>query len=111
MLSRQNAIQIMAALQTFLSRWLQLKSDADKLQAKLPGGAGVQRKSLPINELARRLAPDGRSAWMIQQNLERIKNLTAEQLAAKKVQLCALERMVKFGEMPDYQALTIFIAA
>ena len=56
LLSRQNAMPIIATMQTFISRWILIKALADKFNRETPTGPGVNRRELPFPELVRRVA-------------------------------------------------------
>lgn len=110
LLSRQSGLPIIAALQTVLSKWLQLKMLAAREESRLPSGAGIQRRAVPVPELARTLAAELRlSPYVVEMDLKRIRTLTAGELAAKRVQLCRLDYLVKTGQIADHQALTLFV--
>ena len=107
--SRQSGIPIIATLHSTLTRWIAVKALAARTLAALPSGPGVQRRQLPLHDLARKLAPElNAKPFVVEKDLERTRCFGLEKLVAKQVQLCQLESLVKTGQMPDHHALTLF---
>lgn len=112
LLSRQSAMPIIAALHTTLSKWVQLKAMAAAEEARLNAGPGRQRREIPPADMARRLAPQlGMKPFPVEMDLKRIRKLGLDELVEKRQQLCHLEQLVKTGQMPDHQALTMLIVS
>lgn len=106
---QQSVLPIMAGLQTTLSKWILIKTHAEELLASLPGGRGIQRRTLPAMEIAKRIeGPLKIKAWLIKNDLERIEKVELSFLIEKKQQLTKLESMIKFGQIRDQQALSLF---
>src|SRR6266481_4100149 len=102
---------ILATLHTTLAKWIQLKALASQITSALPGGRGIQRRELSINELAERLAAELKvKSGPIIMDLKRTRSLSPERLVNKRTQLTRLENMVKTGQMSDQHALTIFLS-
>ncbi len=111
-LSKQSAIPVFAALQTTLSKWLNIKTAAEKVIASLPGGRGIQRRELPVSELAKKVQQEIKiNPWILKMELERLQKVSLEVLIEKKLELTRLESMVKTGLLKDSHAITIFFAA
>lgn len=109
-LSRQSAIPVIAILQTTLSKWIDYKTAVEKICAGTPGGRDVRRREIPARDLANRLAPELKvNAFVLQLDLQRIKNLSLEFLVSKKRELTDLEYKVKTGQMPEAHALSVFL--
>lgn len=99
---------VLAFMQTVLSKWVNYKTEVEKACAVPSGGRDVRRREVPLNEIARKIAFDGRMAWIIEQELKRIKGLSLEFLVDKKQQLTELEYLLKSGQMPEGHALEYF---
>ncbi len=112
LLSRQSGIPIIAALQTTLSKWVNLKAAVDKLNSGLPSGPGLKRREVSLADASRKVAAEfGLRPFVVELDLKRTAAFTAAQLAKKKTRLSRLEYMVKTGQMSDQHALTIFITS
>lgn len=112
LLSRQSGIPIIAALQTTLSKWVNLKAAVDKLNSGLPSGPGLKRREVSLGEASRKVAAEfGLKPFVVEMDLKRTAAFTSAQLAERKVKLTRLEHMVKTGQMSDVHALTIFISS
>lgn len=109
-LSKQSAIPVLAAMQTILAKWVQMKALCDAYNGSLPGGPGVNRRELPAAELAKRLASDMKvHPFWAEKELKKIGKISSEKLIAKRAQLTKLEDLIKTGQMPDSHALELFI--
>lgn len=110
LLSRQPAIQIMATLQTFLSRWIEMKSICEEANHKLPHGPGIQKRELPLPEQVKRVSSHMKMRpFVVEKDLKRLKNWRLERLVAKKEMLTRFETNVKTGLMHDRNALELFL--
>lgn len=111
LLSRQSAMQIMAAMQTFLSKWIQMRVLMDKHNTALPWAPGVKRRELPISELAKRIAAELKTKeFVVEKDLKRISKMPTQKLIEKRNTLTRLEFLVKTGQIPEGHALELFIA-
>ncbi len=111
LLSRQNAMQIIAAMQTFLSKWIQMRVLVDKHNSALPWAPGVKRRELPLNELAKRIAQELKTKeFVVEKDLKRISKMSTQKLIEKRNMLTRLEFLVKTGQIPEGHALELFIA-
>lgn len=112
-LGRQHAMPVLALLQSTLSKWIDLKAEADKLcAADRPGGRDVGHHQVSASELARRMTGgmDRRRQFIVEMDLKRIAPLSLEFLVAKKKELTRLEHLIKLGQVPDEHALSLFFA-
>jgi DNA polymerase-3 subunit delta len=99
---------VMAAAQTVLSKWIGYKTEVEKACAAPAGSRDVRRREVPLNEVARRIAFEPRMAFVIEQDLKRIRGVSLEYLSGKKRELTALEYLLKSGQMPEGHALEHF---
>lgn len=112
LLSRQPAIKIMATLQTFLSKWIQIKTICEDLNQSLPHGPGLKRRELPLSEQVKKLAPVLKvHPFAIEKDLKRLSKWSSKKLLAKKERLTDLEFKVKTGRIKDYNALHLLLAS
>lgn len=110
LLSRQPAIQIMATLQTFLSRWIEMKTICHEANSKLPYGAGVNKRELPLKEQVKNVSYKLKmKPFVVEKDLKRLKNWPLKKLVAAKETLTRLESSVKSGQINDHSALTLFL--
>ena len=108
-LGKQAAIPVFAAIQSTLSKWLMLKAASERVLASLPGGRGIQKRELPVSDMAKRLQSEIKmNPWVLKMDLERIQKISLEKLVSKKRELTRLETMVKSGAIADTHALTMF---
>lgn len=108
--SRQSAMPLIAALQTMLAGWIEMKALSDRLNAALPGGPGVNRRELPFPELARKLSFElKKHQFVVEKDLKRLARTSTERLVEKKLQLTRLEFMIKTGQVGEAQALELFL--
>jgi DNA polymerase III subunit delta len=111
LLSRQSAMPILATLHTTLSKWAQFKALEQKFHAALPGGRGIQRRELNINELAEKIAGELKTqSKFVIMDLRRIRPLSADWIMSKRTELTDLDLLIKTGQMPDQHALTVFLS-
>lgn len=107
--SRQiSAHVVIATLQTTLSKWISYKTEMERAMASSPGSRDVNRREVPLGELARQIAFDPRMAFVVEQDLKRIKSMPLEYLVNKKRELTELEHSIKTGQMPETHALSLF---
>ncbi len=112
--AKQSAMPLIATMQTTLSRWIELKIEAEKIIAKQPVSPGMARRSNMVStpELAKKIAWETKSQpFLIEKDLARISGLTLEWLMEKRIKLCELENAIKTGQMPDNHALALLIAS
>lgn len=112
--ARQSAMPLIATMQTTLSRWIELKIEAEKIIAKQPVSPGMARRANAIStqELAKKIAWETKSQpFLIEKDLARISGLSLEWLMEKRIKLCELENAIKTGQMPDSHALALLIAS
>lgn len=112
-LSRQSAMPVIALLQTFLSKWIHMRALVDNINSTLPGGPGLNRRELPMGELAKRVANElnQRSTFIVERDLRNIAKHSLDSLVSKRERLTELEYLVKTGQMPESSALESFIAS
>jgi DNA polymerase-3 subunit delta len=109
--SRQiSAHQVLAFAQVVLSKWVSYKTEVEKAFAIPAGSRDVRRREVPLNEVARRIAFEPRMAFVVEQDLKRIRALSLEYLVEKKCRLTELEFLLKSGQMPEGHALEHFFA-
>ncbi|MBX9695125.1 MAG: DNA polymerase III subunit delta [Cyanobacteria bacterium] len=112
LLSRQAAMQVIATLQTFLGRWIEMKSICDSGNSQLPGGPGIQRRELPLADQVRRVSSELKlKPFMVEKDLKRLKGHSTEKLIEKRRQLTYLEEKVKSGQAKERNALELFLAS
>lgn len=109
--SRQSAMPVIAALQTMLGKWIQMKAIAESVNASVPGGPGVSRRELPYPELAKRVAQqlNQKSSFVVEKDLKRIRAQSVQSLIDKRRSLTHYEHLVKTGQMPEQHALEAFL--
>ncbi len=112
-LSRQSAMPVIALLQTFLSKWIHMRALVDNINSTLPGGPGLNRRELPMSEMAKRIASElgQRSTFIVERDLRNIAKHSLDALVAKRERLTQIEYLVKTGQMPETLALESFIAS
>jgi DNA polymerase-3 subunit delta len=99
---------VIAAAQTVLSKWIGYRVEIDKICGAPSGSRDVGRREVPVNELARKIAFEPRMAFMVEQDLKRMRGLSLEYLSEKKRQITDLEFLLKSGQMPEGHALEHF---
>jgi DNA polymerase-3 subunit delta len=108
-IERQNAIPIIALLQTTLSKWISLKVAVEQYIMSLPKQGNATRQNIPPQELAKRLALQlHANAFILEMDLKRIQNFSLEKLMKKKQHITDIEQKVKSGLMPEKHALIMF---
>lgn len=110
LLAHQNSMQILAAMQTMISKWVQVKVFCDTYNRESNFGPGIKRRELPPQELAKRLAADikGGNAWVLEKDIGRLSKVSMEFLIETRCELTRMEQLVKTGQMPDSHALEMF---
>lgn len=109
LLSRQNAMQVLATMQTMIGKWVQIKVYCESYNRESNFGPGMNRRELPAPELAKRLAADIKGhPFALEKDVKRLSHIPTEFLVASRVELTRLEYLVKTGQMPDAHALEIF---
>ncbi len=110
LLSRQSAMPIIAAMQTMLTKWIQMKALCDKMNGESASGPGVNRRELPLPELAKRVATELKMhPFAAEKDLKRIAKIPIARLIDKRVELTRMEDLLKTGQMPEQHALELFI--
>lgn len=111
LLSRQPAIKILATIQTFLSRWVEMKAVVEDTHSHLPGGPGIKKRELPLPEQAKRIHSVMKiHPFVAEKDLKRLAKWNSRRLLEKKEQLTDLEHKVKTGRLKDISALQLFLA-
>ncbi|MBK9772219.1 MAG: hypothetical protein IPP57_15595 [Candidatus Obscuribacter sp.] len=109
LLSKQNAMGVMAAIQTFMGKWVQVKTMCEREIEKMPQPPGVQRKQIAPGELAKRLTSELKiHPFVLEKDIKRLSTVSLPFLINKRVELTRLEHLVKTGQMPDSHALELF---
>lgn len=109
LLSRQPAMQVMATLQTFLGRWIEMKAICDSANARLPANPG--RREVPLNEQVRKVSADLKmKPFVVEKDLKRLRKHSTARLIEKRQQLTRLERDVKTGRVNERNALELFLS-
>ncbi|MBX9572231.1 MAG: DNA polymerase III subunit delta [Candidatus Obscuribacterales bacterium] len=109
---QQSAIPVFAVVQTTITKWLSIKTAAERVLASLPAGRGIQRRELPVSDMAKRLQSEIKmNPWVLKMDLERVHKVELEYLVKKKQELTRLEKSVKTGLLPDVHALSIFFSS
>lgn len=106
---QQSAIPVFAVIQTTLSKWISIKAACERVIASMPAGRGIQRRELPVAEMAKRLQSEIKmNPWVLKMDIERVNKVSLEFLIEKKKELTRLENSVKTGMLTDVHALIIF---
>lgn len=109
LLSRQNAMQVLATMQTMIGKWVQIKVYCENYNRESTFGPGINRRELPPQELAKRLAADIKGhPFALEKDVRRLSHIPVDFLIASRIELTRLEYLVKTGQMPDAHALEIF---
>lgn len=108
---QQNAMPILATLQSMLSKWIKLKS----LYEEYASPKTIDTKAVnkpPNSDLIKRIAGDMKlMPFSVEKDLRRLQKYTAAQLIDKRLQLTRLEYAVKTGQIPADHALIMFVSA
>jgi DNA polymerase III delta subunit len=109
--TKQNNMATVATLQTFISKWVEIKALCQYHNEKAPAGPGVQRRELPESDLVKKIAPELKiHPFVLEKDMKRLRSVSLDFLIAKRLQLTDLEHLVKIGQMPDTHALELFFA-
>ena len=110
LLSHQNAMQILATMQTMISKWVQIKLLCETYNKESNFGPGIKRRELPAQELAKLLAADikGGNSFVLEKDVRRLSHASVDFLVTSRIELTKLEHLVKTGQMPDSHALELF---
>jgi len=107
--TRQNNMATVATLQTFISKWVEIKALCQYHNEKAAFGPGVQRRELPEGDLVKKIAPDLKMhPFVLEKDIKRLRNVSLDFLKSKRLELTHLEHLVKTGQMPDTHALELF---
>jgi DNA polymerase III delta subunit len=108
LLSQQNAMPVIAALQTMLSKWIKIKVLAEDINES--SSLAVGRKEIPLPELAKRVAAELKlMPFSVERDLKRLHRYSSEALIGKRLELERLEFLIKSGQIPDKHALEVFV--
>lgn len=111
LLSRQPSLKVIATLQTFLSRWIEMKVISEEANARLPWGPGVKRRELPFPEQVRKVSDKLKvKPFLIEKDMKRLRAHSAYYLIMKRKQLTNFEFLVKSGRLNEKNALELFLA-
>lgn len=109
LLSRQNAMQVLATMQTMIGKWVQIKVYCDSYNKESNFGPGMNRRELPPQELAKRLAADIKGhPFALEKDVRRLSHIPLDFLVSSRIELTRLEYLVKTGQIPDAHALELF---
>jgi DNA polymerase III delta subunit len=109
MLARQNAMQVMAAVQTILAKWVHIKCLCDFENGHSNFGPGMQRRELPPQELVKRISHEIKAhPFALEKDIRKLQSVSTQSLIEKRKQLTRLEFLVKSGQMSDHHALETF---
>ena len=109
LLSHQNAMPIIATLQTMLSKWIKVKSLYEEYTIEQ---RNANPNKTPLHsEIIKQIASDLKQmSFSVEKDWRRLQKFTAERLVDKRLQLTRLEYAVKTGQIPADHALTMFVA-
>ncbi len=111
LLAQQNAMPILAALQTMLSKWIKLKALYEQYNAS-PDEKKVTSKAPSHSDIIKQIAADLKlMSFSIEKDLRRLQKFTAAQLVDKRLQLTRLEYAIKVGQIPADHALIMFVSS
>lgn len=109
LLSRQSGIPLIATIQSFMSKWIQVKALATAKLRDMPASSG--RREVPPGDMAKRIAPELKAhPFAVEQDLKRLSGISLKALCAKKTQLTDLEYRAKTGQLSDREALFVFLS-
>jgi DNA polymerase-3 subunit delta len=110
LLMQQSGMPILAALQTFLSKWIKIKMLSESYRDEVHTVAGSNRKELPLGEVSRRVAAELKMVpFVVERDLRRLAKRTSKELIAKRIELSRLEFLIKTGQIPEKHALELFL--
>jgi DNA polymerase III delta subunit len=110
LLMQQSGMPILAALQTFLSKWIKIKLLSESYNEEVHTVSGSNRKELPLGELSRRIAAELKLIpFVVERDLRKLSKWTSKKLIAKRIELTRLEHLIKTGQMPEKHALELFL--
>jgi DNA polymerase-3 subunit delta len=105
LLAQQNAMPILATLQTMLSKWIKIKALYEQY-------SGEKEKKTSPSEINKKIAADLKlMSFSIEKDLRRLQKFTAAQLVDKRLQLTRLEYAIKVGQIPADHALIMFVSS
>jgi DNA polymerase III delta subunit len=111
LLSRQSGMPIIAMMQTMISKWIQIKLLGEKFNQEAKHGPGMNKRELPVPELAKKVSAVTKAHPMVVENdIKRIAKESSSSLIKKKVELTRLEHLVKTGQLPEGHALELMLA-
>jgi len=109
--AKQNNMATVATLQTFISKWVEIKALCQYHNEKAAFGPGVQRRELPEGDLVKKIAPELKiHPFVLEKDMKRLRLVSLDFLKSKRLQLTHLEHLVKTGQMPDTHALELFLS-
>jgi DNA polymerase III subunit delta len=110
LLTQQSGMPILAALQTFLSKWIKIKLLSESYNEEVHTVLGSNRKELPLADLSRRIAAELKLIpFVVERDLRKLSKWTSKKLIAKRIELSRLEYLIKTGQMPEKHALELFL--
>ena len=112
LLAQQNAMPILAALQTMLSKWIKLKALQEQYAAANEKDKAAANKAPSHSEIIKQIAVDLKlMSFSVEKDLRRLQKFTAAQLVDKRLQLTRLEYAIKVGQIPADHALIMFVSS
>ena len=109
--AKQNNMATIATLQTFISKWVEIKALAKYHNEKAAFGPGVQRREIPEADLAKTIAAEMKMhPFALQNDMRRLRSVSLEFLEDKRIELTHLEHLVKTGQIHDTHALELFFS-
>ncbi len=110
LLAHQNSMQIIATMQTMVSKWVQIKLLCEMYNKESNFGPGIKRRELAPQDLAKHLATDlkGSNPFMLEKEVRKLTHVSTDLLVKSRLELTRLEQLVKTGQMPDHHALEVF---
>ncbi len=112
LLAQQNAMPILAALQTMLSKWIKLKALYEQYNVSPGETKASASKAISQSDIIKQIAADTKlMSFSIEKDLRRLQKYTAAQLVDKRLQLTRLEYAIKVGQIPADHALIMFVAS
>lgn len=108
--AKQNNMATVATMQTFMSKWVEIKALCQYHNEKAAFGPGVQRRELPEGELVKKIAPELKiHPFVLEKDIKKLRLVSLDFLKSKRMELTHLEHLVKTGQMPDTHALELFL--